>query len=724
MRWLASAGWIIAAAAGAAEHPPAPPSPPIVYGTVDFPERATQFSTVEFDVTLGGMAAEIAAYPDCAINDAYDADRDGRFVRGTIHIQNSLDHEYLRVPMFAMRERPDGPWLWRARWLPTRVGTWLVSAHVATGRGEDTEKAAHNLEILPASGPGPLVAPGPKDDPHYLRELMPGGQSRACWVFGACRAWVVADDPAAGGWHACEGIDRERDLFPALRESGYDLLNQWMAPWEYLLVHCDRAEFWRDDDGRWQRHELPEAGWKAWACFDQGRAAAFDRLVHACEGGPGRSPIRLLLSPLPHQALQMASHAWGREESGWSVEDAHGTRPPSQLNGFSTFLAPQVMTAWDFFSADRNAEYTSAPRRLFCAQANYLRYVSARWGASPALGAWVLIDELDGVGDEHGLMAKKTGWWAHPDCERWLGQMVQLLRNQVKEEMSHDVIDPCHHPIHAATTSFITGFTPGANLEWEGGPPGERVDCIGWHWYPEWRDDASWREIWGLTIDGIAAFSNRPAPVPRLISEFGAPDRARPEDAPSPLYPTLYHHAIWAAIFSGQAGTPMDWDDGKEFGELQPRPVPGPFDREHYPVDNAAQLRALRRFLGEAQPDHLRRCGSSRAPSIAGSGGTRVFALATDDEHATLRGWLFRPRGEAVITVSGLPAVPYRLRWFDPWTGEELPLAGTLGNGAGGALTFDAQPALAALRAAAPEFPKLAREDRGGDVAFVIEPAP
>jgi hypothetical protein len=60
-----------------------------------------------------------------------------------------------------------------------------------------------------------------------------------------------------------------------------------MAPWEFLLVHRDRAEHWRQPDGTWRRHALsPDGGWKAYASYDQGRALAFDRLLRATEGAP------------------------------------------------------------------------------------------------------------------------------------------------------------------------------------------------------------------------------------------------------------------------------------------------------------------------------------------------------------------------------------------------------------------------------------------------------
>ena len=36
--------------------------------------------------------------------------------------------------------------------------------------------------------------------------------------------------------------------------------------------------------------------------------------------------------------------------------------------------------------------------------------IVARWGYSSVVGAWVLIDELDAVGDVVGSMRRRTGW--------------------------------------------------------------------------------------------------------------------------------------------------------------------------------------------------------------------------------------------------------------------------------------------------------------------------
>jgi hypothetical protein len=690
-----------AAAAAAAETAPAD-------AALSAPPSATVFSSVELEVT---PPAALAALPDDQVHDAYDADRDGTWIRGQVRFA-CAGAAPVDVPIFAMRPSPDAPWVWRARWMPMRPGTWTASLAIEGAvRGSRIAASAPGLTIAVAVGPpltGPLLAPGPDDDPRWLREANADGGSRACWVFGACRAWVVASDPAAGGWSACEGIDRERDLFPALRENGYDLLNQWMAPWEYLLVHRDRAEFWRGPDGRWTRHELgADRPYDSAAAYDQGRAADFDALVRSCEGDARKPTVRLLLSLLPHQVFQVG---------GWSPEDADGKRPLAQLNGFSAACAGQP--PWAFFAADPRQPLDDWRSRLFDREANFLRYAIARWSASRALGMWVLIDELDATGDELGSLSDHTGWWAHPECDRWLGDAVALMRGTLRRaDGLRYAGDPFRHPLHCATTSF-SERGPSNNIAWDGGGDATRPDTVGWHWYPSWEQGSTWNSAWASAIDGLLAFSRRPGVFPRLVSEYGAPDRATPDDPPSALYPTLYHHALWAAILSGQAGTPMDWDDGKEFGELRARAEPGPFDATHYPLDNGAQLRALRRFLGDLDPATLEPCREPARVVVTGVDAVRAAALTTKAGAVVVHGWLYAPESTGTLRIQGLADGPWRLRWFDPWTADEAGAAVTI-TAAAGTATIDCAAILARLHGE--PFPRRAREDRGRDAAFVLD---
>jgi len=728
--------------------------------SVSCPGSLRQYGLCELDVRFGGeIGAWLSRLPDTQIHDAYDADRDGVWVR--LSAEFVRGRERVRVPGFAMRERPGGPWVWRVRFAPR---SWegdkaaRITVRLEYGRGKSVPPAVVTHEVatrprMEAGRFGPLVPPGPKDNSRYLVQLLGRDSSRSTWLFGACRAWVVDLQDQHNEWHPHEWLDREGELLAPMREGGFNLLNQWMAPWEFLIVHHDRAEFWRDDKGRFRRVALPAgSAWSPCACLDQGRAAAFDDLVKLCEGDDDTAPVHLLLSPLPHQCLQVKEHPWGGQESGWSPGNDAGKQGLQRLNGLSGFRPreamlkaggkpgdqiPKTLEVWDFFEADPRAPLGDWRSMLFDHQANFYRYVIARWGYSKAVGVWVLVDELDAVGDVVGSRRHKTGWWGHPSCERWLGDVVRLFRGGLRRSdgLAYEG-DPFCHPLHAATTSYGGEAGRGGNIDWEGGPEGARPDVFGFHWYPHWRDGASWTDVWAYTISGIAAYSRAPIGArPRLISEFGAPDRDVPADEPSFLYPTLYHHAIWAAVFSGQAGTPMDWDDGKQFGELAPRKRKGIFDAESYPIDHVAQMKALKRFLAPIDPGRTATCSEKgdrvRVSPVRET--TQVYALHETDGRdpkapGKVHGWLFardaKP-GAAAFDVTGLPPGDYLVTWSDPWTGlpaPRMPSTPVKVEDAWWPVRIDAGGALKRLRAAADPFPAMSRLARGQDVAFSLVP--
>jgi hypothetical protein len=282
--------------------------------------------------------------------------------------------------------------------------------------------------------------------------------------------------------------------------------------------------------------------------------------------------------------------------------------------------------------------------------------------------------------------------------------------------------DPFDHPLHNASTSYGGQFARGANLDWPGGPSGGRPDLLGWHWYPFWPRTADWTEAWTYTLDGVASFSAAPLGAhARLISEFGTPDRTLSTDMPSLIYPTLYHHAIWATVLGGHAGSAMDWDDGKEFGELRWRDQPGPFDRSHYPIDHVAQMQALRRFLGSLRPDDLWPCTDAKARIRCLSvGDVRIFALGTRGRPDAVYGWLFAPGEDSRFRIEGLTPGSYVVTWVDPWTGEALPDSQRVVVEARGPIELDARFPLASLHGAARAFVNESRLDQGCDIAFKL----
>jgi hypothetical protein len=728
---------------------------------VSCPDSLRQYDLYELKISFGGhVGAWMSRLPDTQVHDAYDADRDGVWVR--LSAEFIRGGETIRVPGFAMREKPGGPWRWRVRFAPRSwEGGKATRITVALEYGEKKNAPpvviTHEVAKRPcmeAGGLGPLISPRPKDNPSYLVQLLGRGSSRSTWLFGACRAWVVDLQDQHNDWHPHEWLDRETELFAPMRKGGFNLLNQWMAPWEYLIVHHDRAELWKDDKGRVRRVGLAaDSAWSPYQCLDQGRAAAFDDLVKLCEGDRTKPPIYLLLSPLPHQCLQVKEHPWGSQESGWSPGNDAGKQGSERLNGLSGFRpreavraaggklgaeVPRTLDVWDFFRADPRRPLDDWRSMLFDHQANFYRYLIARWGYSKAIGIWVLVDELDAVGDVVGNRRDKTGWWGHPSCRRWLGDIVNLFRGKLRrsDKLAYQG-DPFVHPLHAATTSYGGEAGRGGNIDWDGGPKGARPDVFGFHWYPHWPEGSSWTDVWAYTIAGVAAYSRAPiGPAPKFISEFGAPDRDEPDDEPSFLYPTLYHHAIWAAIFSGHAGTPMDWDDGKQFGELGSRKRKGIFDEKSYPIDHVAQMKALRKFLARVEPGQVAACSGigGQVQVSPANASTQVYALHESARRkskspGTVHGWLFardkRP-GAAAFDVTGLPPGDYLATWFDPWTGlpiPRMPSTPVKVEDAWWPVRIDAGSALKILREAAKPFPGKSRNARGQDVAFSIAPS-
>jgi hypothetical protein len=179
------------------------------------------------------------------------------------------------VPGFAMRDKPGGPWRWRIRWSPRRPGRWFARVVVETGHGKQEVAVPQPIDALvDARLEGPLL-PAETAAPGYLRRLQADGTSEPIWLFGACRAWNVRRKPGVKqtGWAWHSSIDRETELFAPMRGAGFNLLNQWMAPWEFFLVHHDRAEHWRRRDGTWRRHALSTTeDWQPHRSYDQGRA--------------------------------------------------------------------------------------------------------------------------------------------------------------------------------------------------------------------------------------------------------------------------------------------------------------------------------------------------------------------------------------------------------------------------------------------------------------------
>lgn len=157
-------------------------------------------------------------------------------------------------------------------------------------------------------------------------------------------------------------------------------------------------------------------------------------------------------------------------------------------------------------------------------QENLYRYIIGRWGYSPAIGLWQTVTEINGTN-------------AYDQTDPW--------HNRVNAYFAEN--DPYRHP----TTASMSGDT-----DW---PAGHRaMDVPQVHIYAL-EDDA----VKSAAI--IAGWTSRlwfRGEKPNWIGEFGVGGNT--------YYPELFHNSIWAALATGAAMTPAEWNSGGFWMEMTP----------------------------------------------------------------------------------------------------------------------------------------------------------
>lgn len=206
---------------------------------------------------------------------------------------------------------------------------------------------------------------------------------------------------------------------------------------------------------------------------------------------------------------------------------------------FATYNAPPVSLPDDTPRPDTSTDWRNSPYNLAnggpldrpsavfhdaTARAllrQRLRYIVARWGYSPHIFAWEIVDSIDGILGYTPVRARP-----------WLEDMVSFVRQT----------DPYDHLITAGS------YDPAAKV-WNLAP----LDFIQVSYYQNRPLEDSTDQITGALNAISRADNNRPV----LLSEFSL----NPWFAPSEDDPTGVHirNTIWAAAFSGSAGSAMSW---------------------------------------------------------------------------------------------------------------------------------------------------------------------
>ena len=166
---------------------------------------------------------------------------------------------------------------------------------------------------------------------------------------------------------------------------------------------------------------------------------------------------------------------------------------------------------------------------------------------------------------------------------------------------------------------------------------------------------------------------------------------------------------------SGQAGTVMDWNDGKEYGEFTWKSKDGAFSKRNYP-SQLSTISVVRAFMSAVPLDDT---------CVVGGDDSRVSFKVVDGAYAlglsTSRGvwgWVYFPNGvkDKKIVVSGLSAGRYVFRALDPWTGmtivtKKMVVSGDL---------VENMVYYLSKRTRKRNFPHSTRKWRGRDVAFSL----
>lgn len=255
-------------------------------------------------------------------------------------------------------------------------------------------------------------------------------------------------------------------------------------------------------------------------------------------------------------------------------------------------------------------------------QENLYRYMIARWGYSPAIGMWQTVSETDGTN-------------AYAQTDKW--------HKKVNDYFARN--DPYRHP----TTASRSGdkWWPAAY---------QVMDIPQIHSYKAQNDPVGTGKLMANWTQRMWDAAERP----NMVGEFGTDiDANNPEQL---------HNAIWAGLASGAAVTPLDWNDGVDWGSMS--------------VDMLAQMSHLARFvsdlpLAKLNPERLR--ASVKGPGLMmwGIGREHWGILWVQD--TTLTGHKIDQVRKSVVvrsgvqvTIKGLEVGTYRIRPYDPWAGSYL----------------------------------------------------
>ena len=255
-------------------------------------------------------------------------------------------------------------------------------------------------------------------------------------------------------------------------------------------------------------------------------------------------------------------------------------------------------------------------------QENFYRYIIARWGNSRAVGMWQTVSEINGTN-------------ALEQMDPWHEKVNAYFVSN----------DPYHHP----TTASGSG-----EVDWEAGHLAMDVSQV--HLY-EWNEDAVGAAA--HTAEWTSRMWQR-AEKPNWIGEFGTTGDT--------YYPELFHNSIWAALASGAAMTPAEWNSGGAWGRMTP--------------EMNADISRFAQFVADLP---LAQWNPSKLEITASDAAVRAWGLAGSDggllwvQDVSLAGRSIAEvrsemalRSGVQVNVQGLSDGSYAIQPYDTWQGVYL----------------------------------------------------
>jgi hypothetical protein len=250
-----------------------------------------------------------------------------------------------------------------------------------------------------------------------------------------------------------------------------------------------------------------------------------------------------------------------------------------------------------------------------------LRYIAARWAASPALFAWEWWNEAN--------------WTAIPnlDMAAWIKTMTVTLRQ----------FDPYRHLV---STSYASPMTPAEILALP------EIDFLQVHLYDS-RDTM-------LSIPESISDLLKLTPLrPILLAEFGFSASTEDETSYDP-HGNHLHNGLWTAAFSGYSGSSLYWW----------------WDTYVDKLNLWGQYATLTHFIKDEDMALYKPGAGKLSPAM----GKALVLQAPDRALAWVKSSQFEavtlgtpaPIQGATLTLTNLPDGRYQARWYDPTSAQWL----------------------------------------------------